>query len=66
MLFELTSAAVALALLMALWMTPLLAFLVNTDLRGLEKFNWALLIGVLSWPAFALYLLYSGIRQRKP
>jgi len=59
-----TSAAMAIALLLVLWLIPLAAFLVSTTLHGVERWNWAMLIAVLSWPAFALYLLYNGIKRR--
>lgn len=64
MVFDASSAALAVAVLLFIWLVPLPVFLLTTRLRGLEKFNWTLLVAVLSWPAFAIYLLYEGMRER--
>lgn len=65
MYFDLASAMLAVALVLAFWLTPLLAYLLSTRARGLEKFNWALLIAALSWPGYAVYLLCTGVKQNR-
>lgn len=65
MILSMTSAAMAVAVLLVLWLIPLSAFLLSTTMRGIERFNWAMLVAMLSWPAFALYLFYSGIKRRQ-
>lgn len=60
MILDMTTAATALLLLLVLWFTPLMLFMSTTRMRRLEKLNWAFLIAVLTWPAFALYLFRVG------
>ncbi len=64
MIQDVGSASTALLLLLALWFLPVLLFSLTNREKGLARLNWALLLGVLSWPAFALYLLLAGIRKR--
>ena len=64
MVFNMLSAATGFALLLLLWLTPLVLFVLRNDLRGLEKASWAMLIAILTWPGLALYLFYSGTRKR--
>ncbi|NNF52080.1 MAG: hypothetical protein HKN59_06550 [Gammaproteobacteria bacterium] len=65
MIFDASSAALAIAIVLVLWVFPLTVFLLTTRLRGPERLSWALLLALLSWPAFALYLLCEGIRKPK-
>ncbi len=64
MVLDMTSASLALAALLVLWLIPLPAYILSTRMRGLEKFNWAMLLAFLSWPAFAVYLVYAGVKKR--
>lgn len=57
MYLNVTGASVTVFLLLFTWFVPLVLFLASTKLWGARKFNWAILLGVLSWPAFALYLI---------
>lgn len=65
MIMHVASVTAIFAALLLLWLIPLALYLLSTPLRGLERLNWAIVLAVLSWPAFALYLVYSGFRQKK-
>jgi len=65
MIFDASSAALVMTAFLLLWLIPLAAFLLSTRLHGLQRVNWALLLAVLSWPAFALYLFFEGIRKAR-
>lgn len=64
MTLDLASAGTAFLLLLGLWFLPVFLFALSNRERGLGRLNWALVLGVLTWPAYALYLLQEGIRKR--
>lgn len=64
MFLDMASAALALVLLLVTWFVPLALFLSSTRMRGAEKYNWALLVTVLTWPGYALYLFINSGQGR--
>lgn len=63
MIQDVASASTAFLLLLAFWFLPVLLFALDNRERGLGKLNWVLALGVLTWPAYAVFLLKEGIRK---